>query len=149
MSFDKDIRDVGYLVIEQAQEILRLNGAYRSGKLYDSFEMKVIETEDGVQIQITNTAPYAGFINNGTYQWRGTTQQQSPVIRKYSSLPPLGYPNALGGYPFNRKGIEPINFIDPIKENLDELNPALVGAFTKKIQLEVVEEYKAILLKDK
>ena len=149
MSFDKEIKDVGHLIIEKAQDLLRLNGAYRSGRLHDSFEMSVSEDEDGLTISIRNTAPYAGFINNGTYQWKGSVQQQSPIIRKYESVKPAGYPNSLGGYPFNKKGIEPINFIDPIKENLDELNPLLVGAYTKKIQLEVIEEYKAILLTDK
>jgi hypothetical protein len=135
MSFTKKIKDLGHLLIEEAQEILRFNGAYRSGRLYDNFKLSVSETPEGIVISITNDTAYAGFIDKGTHQWKDSKQQQNPVIRKYSAIPS-------GAYPFNKKGIEPINFMDPLNERLIKLNGEMTGIFSKKIAEDIVSEFK-------
>lgn len=138
---DKDLFEglsqAGYEIIKEAQEILRLNGAYKTGKLYRGFKIRVTETSNGYSLTISNDTPYAKFIDKGTYQWKNQQQQQNPVIRKYEAIN-----TGSNGYPFNRKGIEPIYFMDPIRANLPKLIEILRSGFTDYYKNKIISEFK-------
>jgi len=136
------LSQAGFEIIKQAQDIIRLNGAYKSGRLLNSFDIRVSETPSGFSIAIKNSAPYAEYINRGTYQWKNRDQQASPVIRKYAAIPPTGYPKVLGGYPFNRKGIEPIYFMEPVRFNLPRLTDIIRDGATEYFLKEIVDQFK-------
>ena len=136
------LSQAGFELIKQAQSIIKLNGAYKSGKLLNSFDIRVSETPSGFSIAIKNSAPYAEYINSGTYQWKRGQQQQSPVIRKYASIPPQNYPDVMGAYPFNKKGIEPIYFMNPINLNLPRLTEIIKNGATEYFLKEIVDDFK-------
>jgi hypothetical protein len=138
---EKEFNDVAHLLIEQCQEIIRLNGAYKSGKLLNSFKSKMIEGKDGIHITITNTAPYAKFIDQGTFQWKGLEPSKSPVIRKYEAVD-----TGSKAYPFNKKGIEPINFMEPIITNMPKIVDIIGNVFTKRLQKELLIDFKKSLI---
>lgn len=144
MSIEKEIfeglSDAGFEIIKEAQAILRLNGAYETGKLYKGFKIRVTQTPNGFQITITNDTPYAKYIDKGTYQWKNAAQSRNPVIRKYSAVD-----TGTKAYPFNRKGIEPIYFMDPIRVNLPKLTEILGKTTTEYFRKQLISEFKESL----
>lgn len=144
-----ELDNIANEMIRQAQGILRLNGAYRSGRLFRSFKSQMIVGPNGITISITNTAPYAKFINAGTYERRGTEPTRQPVIRKYASVAtkPQGYPLQRGGYPWDRKGIEPIDFMNPINFNLRKLNEIMSDVFVKGFEQQILRDFQQELNK--
>ncbi len=144
-----ELDEIANEMISQAQAILRLNGAYRTGKLFNSFRSQMIIGPNGIEISITNTAPYAKYINAGTYERRGTEPTRQPVIRKYASVStkPQGYPLVRGGYPWDRKGIEPIEFMNPINFNLRRLNEVLSDVFVRGFEQQILRDFREELNK--
>jgi len=148
----KDFPDLDLIaeaLINQAQSILWLNGAYTTGRLYNSFRSQVIVGPNGLTVSITNTAPYARYIERGTYQRRGSDQVQEPVKRKYASVStkPQGYPRTRGAYPWDRKGIEPIYFMNPINFKMRELNDVLSDVFSKGFEQQILKDFREELNK--
>ena len=132
--------DIGNLIIKQAQGIIKLNGAYKSGKLFSSFKLKITQTDLVTTISITNQVGYASYINTGTYQWKNQKQQKNPVMRKYKSVNVKGR-----SYPFNKKGIEPIYFMQPILTSLPKLNQIIGSTFSKKYEAQMLKVLKDTL----
>jgi hypothetical protein len=135
MTPDLDI--VVETLIEEAQAILRLNGAYKTGRLFNSFRAQTVVDAEGASISITNTAPYAKYIDKGTYAWKNRAQERNPVIRKYDAIP--GRSRA---YPFNHKGIEPIYFMEAINSRLPQLNDILASIYVNYYQMEILREFR-------
>ena len=141
MAIDKDIRNIGQILIKQAQDILKLNGAFKTGKLLNSFKITVTDSPMITKIQISNNTPYAIFIDKGTLAWKNGKQQKEPVTRKYEAVP------GGSGYPFNKKGIEPIYFMDSIERTLPKLEAIIGTIYTQKTQTQLLADIKKTLLK--
>lgn len=144
MSIDKEIfeglTNAGLEIVKEAQAILRLNGAYDTGRLYKGFKIRVSQRPEGFQISITNDTPYAKYIDKGTYQWKNQPQSREPVIRKYAAVD-----TGSNAYPFNRKGIEPIYFMDPLRVNLPKLTDILGKTTTEYFRKQLISEFKEAL----
>lgn len=132
----KDIKEIGEFILLQAQKIIKLNGAYKSGRLLNSLKIKTKETELGLEINITTNVPYAKYIDMGTYQWKNQQQVKEPVIRKYEAIP------SSNAYPFNKEGIEPIHFTDTTNFKLQELIPVIQEMYSKKVASIILQDFK-------
>lgn len=130
----KDLDKIGKEIVDKAQDILKLNGAYKTGKLFKSFKIKVKQETNGIRIEVENDTKYAQYINYGTYQWKGDKNEEV-VKRKYDSIP-----NSTS-YPFNKKGIEPILFLDPLTQDINKLVTDLGIIFTKDLAEKIVEDF--------
>jgi hypothetical protein len=138
---DNGIELIAEEMIQQAAGIIRLNNAFKSGRLLNSFTSRIIEQPNGIIIQISNTASYAKFINEGTYQWnkRDVDHSQTPVIRKYQAVR-----TSLQG-PFI-KGIEPIWFMKAINFDLAKIKPLVESEYVKRTQ-KIIDDIFAVEFK--
>jgi hypothetical protein len=134
----------GFAIVKEAQEIIRLNGAYKTGRLYKGFKIRVRQTPNGYQITISNDTPYAKYIDKGTYEWKNQEQSKNPVTRKYDAVN-----TGTNAYPFNRKGIEPIYFMDPVTVNIPKLTEILGTDLTEYYKTKIISEFKDELTKNK
>lgn len=132
---EKEIKLIGENIIKEVQSIIKLNGTYKTGRLYNSFKIKTTETELGLEFSVYSTVNYGKYIDLGTYQWKNKEQQKEPVLRKYKAID-----TGSKGYPFNKEGIEPIHFSNAIQNQLTKLVPILQELYTTKIA--------SIILKD-
>jgi len=133
--------DLEEKLINSVQKIWELNGKNRTNRLRDGFRVNIKPTDEGsFEIVISNDQKYFQYLVEGTYERKGDGQKQNPIIRKYSVAPPLGYPQVRGSYPYDKKGIEGLDFTTHLFEIIrTELLQDFAAFYLKNIKIDLTQ----------
>lgn len=124
-------------ILEDIISIWELNGTNRTGALVNGFKITTTLNDNNTEILISNDTSYYKYLATGTYDRKEEPQTSFPIVRKYSETPPTGYPNAMGSYPYDKKGIERIDFAGLLLEKILQRKDDIAKEYIKNIKIEI------------
>lgn len=124
-------------ILQDIVDIWELNGTNRTGTLVNGFSVTTNWTGDNTEIVISNSTSYYKYLATGTHDRKDIAQTNFPIVRKYEALPPQGYPDIKGAYPYDKKGIERIDFTGLLLEKILQRKNDIAKEYIKNIKIEI------------
>lgn len=133
------MEDLEIIILQEIKDIWELNGTNRTGSLLNGFKIDYEENESVFMFTISNSQHYFKYLMEGTHERKDEPQEGFPIIRKYEALPPSGYPDVRGSYPYDKKGIERIDFAGLLFERLMQHQEDIAKEYIKNIKISLLD----------
>lgn len=111
----KDLEAVAGMMVKEMKALLKMNGSYASGELYDSIRMKVIKDPDETWRVKYNMVYYGLFVDKGTKPGHYPNIKSLSEWARYKGIPQDAvYPIARNIF---NNGTKPRPFTTPFEED--------------------------------